>query len=103
MPIVQFANGKIYYMKKPSWKLRRRAVFGSLIFAGAIIIYVLIRWEDTALAQTVTLSAFGLIGAIVASYIGGAVYEDTRLPQPIIPTKDDSYVQNDIDYNQGME
>lgn len=64
---------------KPSWKLRRRAVFGSLIFAGVIILYVLFRWDDTSLAQTTILSAFGLIGAIVASYIGGAVYEDTRL------------------------
>lgn len=64
---------------KPSWKLRRRAVFGSLIFAGAVIAYVLFKWDDTSLAQTAVLSAFGLIGAIVASYIGGAVYEDTRM------------------------
>lgn len=76
---------------KPSWKLRRRAVFGSLIFAGIVIIYVLLRWDDTSLSQTVVLSSFGLIGAIVASYIGGAVYEDTRLaqlgqsPTPISP------------------
>jgi uncharacterized membrane protein len=75
--------------QKPSWKLRRRAVFGSLLFAGAIIVYVLARWDDTSLAQTAVLGAFGLIGAIVASYIGGAVYEDTRLKNlgemPIIP------------------
>jgi uncharacterized membrane protein len=76
-------------MKKPSWKLRRRAVFGSLIFAAGVISYVLFRWDDTALAQTVVLSAFGLIGAIVASYIGGAVYEDTHTPQIIQPTTND--------------
>lgn len=74
---------------KPSWKLRRRAVFGSLLFAGAVIVFVLFKWEDTSLAQTVILSSFGLIGAIVASYIGGAVYEDTRLanttPQVSVP------------------
>ena len=51
----------------------------SLIFSMSIIIYVLYRWDDTSLAQTIILSAFGLIGAIVASYIGGAVYEDVRL------------------------
>lgn len=66
-------------MKNPSWKLRRRAVFMSLIFCMAIILYILIRWDDTSLAQTTVLSAFGLIGAIVASYIGGAVYEDVKL------------------------
>lgn len=64
---------------KPSWKLRRRAVFGSLIFSGIIIVYVSIKWDDTNLASTLVLGAFGLIGAIVASYIGGAVYQDVRM------------------------
>lgn len=78
---------------KPSWKLRRRAVFGSMLFGMAIVIYVLIRWDDTSLAQTVVLSSFALIGTVVAAYIGGAAYEDVRtyatdserLPQPIPP------------------
>lgn len=78
---------------KPSWKLRRRAVFGSLLFAGAVIAYVLFKWDDTALAQTVILSSFSLIGVIVASYIGGAVYEDTKLanitPQVSVPTTEE--------------
>ena len=64
---------------KPSWKLRRRAVFGSMLFGAAIIIYVAVRWDDTSLAQTLGLSGFGLIGAVVAAYIGGAAYEDVRL------------------------
>lgn len=71
---------------KPSWTLRRRAVFGSLLFAGAVIVFVLFKWEDTSLAQTVILSSFGLIGAIVASYIGGAVYEDTKLHNQVSVT-----------------
>ena len=65
--------------KKPSWKLRRRAVFGSLIFAGLVIAYTAIRWESTSLAETLVISSFALIGTIVASYIGGAVYEDVKL------------------------
>ena len=64
---------------KPSWKLRRRAVFGSMLFGAAVIIYVAFRWDDTSLAQTLALSGFGLIGAVVAAYIGGAAYEDVRL------------------------
>ena len=63
----------------PSWKLRRRAVFGSLIFCGFIIMYVSVKWDDTNLASTLALGAFGLIGAIGASYIGGAAYQDVRL------------------------
>jgi hypothetical protein len=66
-------------MEKPSWKFRRRAVFGSLVFAGIIIAYTAIRWEPTSLAETLVISSFALIGTIVASYIGGAVYEDVKL------------------------
>lgn len=77
----------------PSWRLRRRAVFGSLLFAVAVICYVAFKWDDTSLAQTLTLSAFALMGTVVAAYIGGAAYEDVRLhqPQPTIheETEDD--------------
>ena len=65
--------------KGPSWKFRRRAVFGSLLFSVAVIIYVAIRWDDTNIGDTLALGAFGLMGAVVASYIGGAAYEDVRL------------------------
>ena len=64
---------------KPSWKLRRRAVFGSMVFGAVIVMYVALRWDDTSLAQTLALSGFGLSGAVVAAYIGGAAYEDVRL------------------------
>lgn len=73
--------GKTVINPGPSWKLRRRAVFGSLLFGMAIIVYVAVRWDSTSLAETLALGAFGLIGAVVAAYIGGAVYEDVRLPQ----------------------
>lgn len=63
----------------PSWKLRRRAVFSSLVFGMAIVIYTAIRWESTSLAETLALGGFGLIGAVVAAYIGGAAYEDVKL------------------------
>lgn len=66
-------------MGVPSWTLRRRAVFGSLLFAAGVIVYVMIQWDDTSLAETLVLGSFGLIGAVVAAYIGGAAYEDVRL------------------------
>ena len=67
----------------PSWKFRRRAVFGSLIFSGLVIVYVAIRWDDTGIAETLALGGFGLIGAIIAAYIGGATYQDVKLWQPV--------------------
>lgn len=63
----------------PSWKLRRRAVFSSLIFGMSIVIYTAFKWDSTALAETLALGGFGLIGAVVAAYIGGAAYEDVKL------------------------
>ena len=69
-------------MSRPPWKLRRRAIFGSMIFGGAIVAYVAIRWDDTAIASTLALGGFGLIGSVVAAYIGGAAYQDVRLYKP---------------------
>jgi hypothetical protein len=63
----------------PSWKMRRRAVFSSLVFGMGIVIYTAIRWDSTSLAETLALGGFGMIGAVVAAYIGGAAYEDVRL------------------------
>lgn len=83
--VVRYNSGM--NIQKPSWKLRRRAVFGSLIFSMIVIAYVAIRWESTSLAETLVLGSFGLIGAIVAAYIGGAAYEDVRLPQYIEENK----------------
>ena len=62
----------------PSWKLRRRAVFGSLLFSMFLIMYVVFKWDSTSLAEVLVLGAFALIGTVVAAYIGGAVYEDVR-------------------------
>lgn len=66
----------------PSWKMRRRAVFGSLVFGMAIITYITIRGVDSGVNETLALGGFGLIGAVVAAYIGGAAYEDVRLYKP---------------------
>ena len=66
-------------MSRPPWKLRRRAIFGSMIFGGCIVAYVAIRWDSTSLAETLALGGFGLIGTVVAAYVGGAAYQDVRL------------------------
>ena len=68
-------------MNQPSWKYRRRAVFGTLGFSAIVIISSLFIIDNQSLAETTVLSAFGLMGAIIAAYIGGAAYEDVRLPK----------------------
>lgn len=64
---------------QPSWKYRRRAVFGSMIFGALIVAYVAIRWDDLRIAETLALGGFGLIAAAVGAYTGSAAYEDVRL------------------------
>ena len=66
---------------KPSWKLRRRAVFGALLFGMTIVSYVALRWEDTSLAQTLVVSSFALIGSVIAAYTGFAVLDDKNVMQ----------------------
>jgi len=61
---------------KPSWVWRRRAVFGVLIGCGATVAAVFVRDVDDGLAQTALSSAFTLAGAVVATYVGGAVWDD---------------------------
>lgn len=88
----------------PSWKLRRRAVFGSLLFGMIIIVYVAIRWEDSGLGETLALGAYGLIGAVVAAYIGGAVYEDSKLYPKMMSLQDKQEAIDDtIDDEQYYE
>lgn len=64
---------------EPSWRLRRRAVFGTLGFGALVIVVVLLRWDDTNLAETLVLGAFGLMGSALAIYSGTAAYQDVRL------------------------
>ena len=84
----------------PSWRMRRRAVFGSLMFGMAIVVYVTIRGVDSGLNETLALGGFGLIGAVVAAYIGGAAYEDVRLHAPERSNRydeNDPYMEEDED------
>lgn len=64
---------------EPSWRYRRRAIFGSMLFGAFVILWVLLRWDDTRLAETLALGGFGLIGAAVGFYAGAAAYQDVRL------------------------
>ena len=66
-------------MQKPSWKMRRRAVFGTLVFCAVIISYIVFIAPEKSVFETTVFSAFGLMGAIIASYIGGAVWDDYNM------------------------
>jgi NhaP-type Na+/H+ or K+/H+ antiporter len=65
-----------------------------MVFAAAILVYVMWRWDSTSLAETLALGSFGLIGTVVAAYVGGAAYEDVRLFKPQ-ETEDDEEMEGE--------
>jgi uncharacterized membrane protein YcjF (UPF0283 family) len=81
----------------PSWKLRRRAVFGSLIFCGVLIAWAVVTKADTQVAESAVLGAFATISVIISAYIGGAVYEDVRLTQLRKVENDQSESESETD------
>jgi len=66
-------------MKPPSWKYRRRAVFGTLLFGGFLIAWIVFSGDDRSVLETVVLSLAGLMGAALSVYTGAAAYEDVQL------------------------
>lgn len=84
---------------KPSWKLRRRAVFSSLIFGFVTIAYVALFGEANSLNEMLVLGAYSLVGGVVAAYIGGSAYEDVKLWKPIKP----NYENQSYRYDQNMD
>lgn len=63
----------------PSWKYRRRAIFGTLFFGAAIILWIVISGDDRGVLDTVVLSVAGLMGAALSVYTGASAYQDVRL------------------------
>ena len=63
---------------EPSWKNRRRVIFGTLIFCASVIAFVLFKGEDTTIADTAITMAFITAGSVVGSYVFGATYQDVH-------------------------
>jgi hypothetical protein len=59
-----------------SWWWRRVAVFGVLVCCAWHLTYLLVAGVDTELTRTIANGELLLVGATVASYIGGAAYDD---------------------------
>lgn len=90
-------------LTKPSWKMRRRVVFFTLIFSATLIAYVTYKWDSTSLAENLVIGAFGLMGAVIAAYIGGAAYEDVRTYRTDSEYVTDNYSNQESNSEEGME
>ena len=65
--------------KRPSWKIRRKFFAYTIFFASALIIYVVARWEDLAIATELIAFAGSVWLAVLGFYTTGATVEDINL------------------------
>lgn len=59
-----------------TWKHRRRIIYGTLVYCAVAVPWLVERHEDSAMATQVVLALIGLAGAVIGTYVGGAVWDD---------------------------
>jgi hypothetical protein len=63
----------------PSWKHRRRLIYGTVILAAAMIVFAAFTWRsDTQVAGQLIVGGVSLLSIVLTAYVGFATYEDTR-------------------------
>lgn len=66
---------------EPSWRYRRRAVFGTLGFGAFVLLWIVFSDDSRPVLEAVVLAVSGLMAAALSVYTGAAAYEDVRLRQ----------------------
>ncbi len=64
---------------RPTWKNRRRVIFGSLVFCAGVIGYLAGWGADTAVNETIAMGVLILAAAVIGSYVFGAVWDDKNV------------------------
>ncbi len=63
----------------PSWKHRRRLIYGTVVLAAAMIVFAAFTWRsDTQVAGQLIVGGVSLLSIVLTAYVGFATYEDTR-------------------------
>jgi len=63
----------------PSWKIRKRIVYLTLLFCALIITYVTYKGADTRLNETIIQFSYMLGASTIGSFIFGAVWHDSSV------------------------
>ena len=78
--------------ERSSWFLRRRIIIGTLIYCAVSVAYLMTFAADTVVNGQLAVALTGLAGAVIGSYVFGAVYEDrAKIKAGIWPTSTPSY------------
>ena len=65
---------------RPSWKYRRRLIFGSFYLAAFMIIFAAgTFFVDSRVSSELVIGGVSLISIILTAYIAGATIEDIKL------------------------
>lgn len=66
----------------PSWTMRRRVIFASVI-TGVVMVFIgaWLIWADK-LGGELVVAGTSLISIVTTAYVAGATYEDTKLWAP---------------------
>lgn len=64
--------------QKPSWTIRRRIIYSTLLFCMLIVTYSLYQGEDKKIFETGITMSFILAGSVIGSYIFGAAWSDKK-------------------------
>ncbi|MBC7280050.1 MAG: hypothetical protein H5U12_01140 [Hoeflea sp.] len=72
-------------MNRPPWKARRRRIDLALVFCAVLIVWMLWRGDDTALASSAINACFLLAGTLLSVYTGAAVVDDRNVMQHMGP------------------
>lgn len=70
---------------RPPWKIRRRIVNLSLLFCASAVAWLLVAGEDSELNRAIANGAFVLAGAVIASYVFGAAWDDRNVMTTLGP------------------
>lgn len=70
---------------KPSWTIRRRVVFATLLFCAAAVAWLLVAGESTPLNETIANGLILLAGGVIGSYVFGATWDDLNVMSKLGP------------------
>lgn len=66
---------------RPTWKNRRRTIFGTLIYCGGSSLYLINPWggPDVEVAKMALMMNAILAGAVIGSYVFGSTWDDKNV------------------------
>lgn len=66
-------------MEKPSWRIRRRIIVGTLLYCAAMVFYLAVWGRSTSLEEAIATGLILLAGSVIGSYVFGAVWDDRNV------------------------